>query len=194
MFRINHPMFKAPTDQPSAAAATETVTPDQVGDAAKELGLTVAERDENGRSITVHNPDSSIVGMFMNGANQSNFLSSLQDDGTAATKARIYNAMNDNDGNLADLADAGEIISVEHFMIYPCQFEDQDGDMQEGVRCVLVTPEGKSYAAMANGVFSSLQKIAGVAGMAPWTPAIRVAPVRKKTRKGFYTLTLRMIP
>jgi hypothetical protein len=177
----------------AAAEAAKEIVEAVVEVNTQETAVAVMEKDEQGNEIAVHQPSTeSVVALFMAGANKSNFLSSIIPDGSSAVTAKIYNAMNDNDGSIADLADEGQIITVTDFMAYPCVFEDQHGDMQEGIRCVLVTEDGKSFAAMANGVFSSLQKIVGVAGMAPWTPGINLAPVRKKTRKGFYTLTLRM--
>lgn len=127
---------------------------------------------------------------FLSGA--SNFLTSLVDDGSPSSKALIFNAMNDNDGNVSDVLDAGGTLRVTDFMAYPVQLVNQDGELVDAIRCVLVTDEGETYGTVANGVFSSLQKIAAVCGMAPWNPALVVRPVRKKTRNGFYTMTLRL--
>lgn len=104
-------------------------------------------------------------------------------------KIKVYNAMNDNEAAIGDMV--GKTIEVTDVVAFPVQMvDDATGELIDLVRVVLVDRDGKSYGSVAKGISSSIQKIVGVVGHAPWTPAIKVKPIEKKTRAGFKTLIL----
>jgi hypothetical protein len=105
----------------------------------------------------------------------------------------MYNALNNNDGAIADLADKHEMITVTNFLIYPVEVVTEDGELVPAKRTVLVAEDGKTYGSVAEGVFKSMQGIVQFIGMAPWTPGIKIQPFRSKTRRGFYILQLRVV-
>lgn len=126
-------------------------------------------------------------------AGTTSFISGFVDDGTIETKAQMYNALNNNDGAIADLADKHEMITVTNFLIYPVEVVTEDGELVPAKRTVLVAEDGKTYGSVAEGVFKSMQGIVQFIGMAPWTPGIKIQPFRSKTRRGFYILQLRVV-
>jgi hypothetical protein len=108
-----------------------------------------------------------------------------------ATGVKVFNAINGAENSLSD--HLGEVIEIQDMVAHPITLQDEvtKEDVQ-AMRVVLLTPEGVGYHAVSGGVVSSLQKLIGVVGQAPWTPALKVVPVEQKTRKGFKTLTLRL--
>lgn len=172
-----------------AAAVQETVTQTEVDTATGEI-MNEQQLVVTSEGALVVPAAQTLSEMFLN--NATNYISSIVDDGTIAKKGLIYNAMNDNDGSVADLAEAKDSIVVTDFMAYPVQIVTENGNLIDSVRVVLVTDNGMTYGTVATGVMSSMQKLVGVCGMAPWNPGLKITPVRKKTRSGFYTMVLRL--
>lgn len=116
--------------------------------------------------------------------------SSIQGD-DRATRIKVFNAVNASDNALGD--HLGEPISITDMVAHPIELTDEiTGKPVQAMRVVLLDAEGNGYHSVSQGVVSSLQKIMGIVGQAPWTPALEVIPVEVKTRKGFKTLTLRL--
>ncbi|MCM3176217.1 hypothetical protein [Paenibacillus sp. MER 99-2] len=135
------------------------------------------------------NNEGALVSAFTDVSNV--FYSSIVDDGTRQTKAKIYTALNNSEGNFSELK---EPIVVQDIMAHNVQLaDDQTGEIIETVRIVLVTPEGKGYHAMSQGVMSSIQKIVGMYGAAPWVPGIKMMPRSVTTRRKFKTVTIDII-
>lgn len=107
------------------------------------------------------------------------------------TQIKVFNAINGAENSLSD--HLGEVLEIQDMVAHPITLQDEitKEDVQ-AMRVVLLTPEGVGYHAVSGGVVSSLQKLIGVVGQAPWTPALKVVPVEQKTRKGFKTITLRL--
>lgn len=141
-----------------------------------------------GTSTAVYNPQT-VAEKIMSGAS-GNFLTTVAMDGSPAAAAKVFNAINDNDGNIRDMI--GKTLVVTDLMAFPVSIVNQDGEMIDGIRVVLITKDGKSYGSVAQGVFSSLQNIIAIVGMGPWPNGIKLSPVEKTTRRGFRTLTFRM--
>ncbi|MNM27061.1 hypothetical protein D3C81_375410 [compost metagenome] len=119
------------------------------------------------------------------------FFSSIVDDGNPLTKIKIYNAMNFTEGAFKSV---NKPIVISDIIAHNITLMDeQTGEMIDAVRVVLVTPEGKGYHAVATGIMTSVQKIVGMFGRAPWQPALVVMPRRVPTRRGFETLTIDVI-
>ena len=159
----------------------EVATPDQANSQ-------IVSVETDGQQV-VYNP-MTVAEKLMSGAS-GNFITTIANDGNRATHARIFNAINDNDGNVSDMIN--QTLDVVDLMAFPVQIADlKTGELQEGIRVVLITKDGESYGSVAKGVFSSLQNIIAICGMGPWQDGIRLTPVQKKTRAGFTTLTFRM--
>lgn len=142
---------------------------------------------QEGTATAVFNPQT-VAEKLMSGAH-GNFLTTIADDKTPATRARIYNAINDNDGKLRDMI--GKTLEVTDMMAFPCSLVNEDGEMEDAIRVVLITKDGKSYGSVANGIFTAMQNIVAICGMGPWV-GLKLTPVEKTTRKGYRTLVLRM--
>jgi hypothetical protein len=108
-----------------------------------------------------------------------------------ATGIKVYNAINGAENALSD--HLGEVIEVTDMVAHPITLEDdQTKEKINAMRVVLLTADGVGYHSVSGGVVSSLQKIIGIVGQAPWNPGLQVVPVEVKTRKGYKTLTLRL--
>jgi hypothetical protein len=139
-------------------------------DSPQETGMATVEDMFTGRSIQVY--------------------TSIQGEDTA-TKIKVYNAMNDQEAAISDML--GKTLVITDVLAFPVEMtDDETGELINLLRVVLIDKDGKSYGSVARGVASSIQKIIGVVGQAPWNPAIKISPVEKKTRKGFKTLVLRL--
>jgi hypothetical protein len=115
---------------------------------------------------------------------------SINNDGSAESKAKIYNAINDTDFTLRDCM--GQVINVVDIVAHPITLLDDEGHEQDAMRVVLVDDAGHTYHTVANGIMSSLQKVFAIYGQPTYEPPVKMIPVEKKTRKGFRTLTLRL--
>lgn len=120
------------------------------------------------------------------------FFSSIENDGTRETQIKIYNAVSGEGENVSD--HLKEVIEVENIVAHPVQMVDEKtGEITDALRIVLVSPDGTTYSSVATGVLSSMQKIMGIIGSAPWTPALKIMPVEVKTRNGYKTITLSLV-
>lgn len=131
------------------------------------------------------------MGRLIDAANggSNSFLTSIKDDGTRESKIAIYNAINNSDKKVDDYK--GKVLEIVNFAAHPIKLiSDETGEVNEVLRIVLIDKDGNGYETVAGGVMSSLEKIFGIVGMAPWEPALKVVPTEVKTRKGFKTLTL----
>lgn len=117
-------------------------------------------------------------------------FSSIQGD-DRETRIKVFNAVNASENALSD--HLGEPLAITDMVAHPIELTDEiTGKPVQAMRVVLLDAEGNGYHSVSQGVVSSLQKIMGIVGQAPWTPALEVIPVEVKTRKGFKTLTLRL--
>lgn len=141
----------------------------------------------DGSAVAVYNP-TTVTEKIMSGAS-GNFMTTIVNDSPQAA-ARIFNAINDNDGNIRD--QLNKTLVVTDLMAFPVSIVDENGELQDGIRVVLITKDGKSYGSVAQGVFSALQNIIAIVGVGPWPTGLKLVPVEKTTRRGFRTLTFRM--
>ena len=82
-------------------------------------------------------------------------------------------------------------IAVVNFYVHKVEYERQDdGEVMDIVRCVLVTDDGQAYGFMSNTLARDLARMVSVFGMKKWTPAVRVKIVENKGRAGhkFYSI------
>jgi hypothetical protein len=119
------------------------------------------------------------------------FFSSIKNDGTRESAIKMYQAINDAENSLSD--HLGEVLEITDMVAHAITLQDDvTKEDVNALRVVLIDKDGVGYHSVSSGVVSSLQKVIGIVGQAPWTPALKVVPVEKKTRKGFKTLTIRL--
>ena len=88
----------------------------------------------------------------------------------------------------------GETINLVDYVAQIVEFVNEDGEMQEGVRIVLIDDEGKSYAAMSDGLMKSLQTFVSVMGSpATWPEPLPIKVVEVKSRRGFKFFTAKLV-
>lgn len=119
------------------------------------------------------------------------FYTSIVDDGTRESKIAIYNALNESGERLQD--QVNKTLEIKDLAAFPVEIVSDDGEIVNAMRMIFIGTDGTQYASVATGVYSSLQKIIGIVGPAPWDPALRVTPVMQKTRRGFNTMVLRLL-
>jgi len=109
---------------------------------------------------------------------------SLKDDGSAKSKADIYNAINSPDEKLAE--HIGEVIELVHILAHEVQLPDEEtGEIIRCLRCVLVDKAGKTYEAVSGGVANSISRMLQIFGQPEtWTAPIKVKAKQKATRNG----------
>lgn len=108
-----------------------------------------------------------------------------------ATQIKVYNAINSSENSLND--HLGEVLEITDMVAHPIELEDEvTKETIQAMRVVLLDKNGVAYHSVSGGVVSSLQKIIGIVGQAPWTPALALSCVEVKTRKGFKTMTLKL--
>lgn len=116
---------------------------------------------------------------------------SLPHDGSRESSIRIYNAIGAAGVKLQELTDA---IVVTDLVVHMVQLVNEEtGELEDVPRVVLIDENGIGYDAVSKGVMSSLRRIMGTVGVAPWKPGLKVKPRRVKARNGFYTMTLDLI-
>lgn len=119
------------------------------------------------------------------------FYTSIEDDGTRDSKIKIYNALNESGERLQD--QVNKVLEITDLAAFPVEIVTDDGEVVNAMRMIFVAADGTQYASVATGVYSSLQKIIGIVGPAPWNPALRITPIQQKTRRGFNTLVIRLL-
>ena len=141
---------------------------------------------ENGVDLTPHTIDE-LTNV------ESSFFCSIKDDGTRASKIKIYNALNTQGEQLSDhINEELEIVDISAHTIKVV--DNSTGELTQTLRTVLIAKDGTTYQAVSSGVISSLQKIFAIVGFPSWVdePVI-VKPVNVKTNNGFKVLTLELV-
>jgi hypothetical protein len=120
----------------------------------------------------------------------SRLWTTLPNDGSRAAAVIVENAMSDA-GSIRD--HIGAVLEVENILLHDVVIEGESGEDIPAVRAVLIDSKGQGYAAVSNGVISSLQTLMALCGPGPWTPPLKVVPREVKTRKGYRTLRLKLV-
>ena len=123
---------------------------------------------------------------------QQAFFSSINDDGTRESRAKIYNAVNKAEEKVDD--HKGEVLQLVDVVAHPITLTDENtGELVDTVRTVLIMEDGKSYEAVSQGIVSSLSKLFAVVGKPTYNPPLAIKIVEQKTRKGFKTNTIELV-
>lgn len=93
----------------------------------------------------------------------------------------------------------GETINLKNFVIQAVQLRDEDGQMIDAARSILIDSEGQAYHTVSEGILRALQEIVGVLGHpSEWNVPVPVVAEERRSRNGvnrYVTLrVLRNIP
>lgn len=114
---------------------------------------------------------------------------SLKSDGSLASKARIFNAVNSPDKKVSECI--GDTIQLTDVVAHPIWLTDEkSGELVEAMRMVLVDDQGISYEAVSGGLVNAVQRILQIFGQPEtWETPIPVKPIQKGTRNGLNKVT-----
>lgn len=128
--------------------------------------------------------------LALNGGNE-RFISFIPE--TDADRAKLYNAMNNNNGKVSDLINKSIKLAdaVVELVTIPKK-DGEPGEMVDVWRTTLILDDGTSYGTISNGIRNSLRNLAGVYGTLHFDPAISVKIEQVETNKG-RTFTIRLI-
>lgn len=116
--------------------------------------------------------------------------STFTEDNFAARKA-LYTAMNDAEPVADHL---NETFGLVHIVAQAIEITDTDtGVISPAVRTTLVTADGKSFAAVSDQLYRSVQGILNILGQpSEWTEPVNVQVVEKRSKIGrrFYSISL----
>lgn len=88
-------------------------------------------------------------------------------------------------GEIDSLGEAlNSVFSIKHLLLHPVEFTTQTGEIRQGVRSVMISPEGDMLATVSEGVLSCLKFIVANAGQPPFVPPIKVTIKRKVLKNG----------
>ena len=109
---------------------------------------------------------------------------SIVTDGTPASKAAVFNAVNSPDRKVSEYI--GEVINLKDIVAHPITLCDENtGEMLDALRIVLIDEDGTSYEAVSNGIANAISRIIQIFGQPEtWEAPIKVKPVQKQTRNG----------
>lgn len=101
---------------------------------------------------------------------------------------KLYNAMNSPEHRLADMIN--KPIKMVDAILVPCTLvDDETGEASEAVRSIIIDEEGKTYAATATGIMSSLRNMFNVFHTLHFDGGITVTVKQVQVKRG-NTLTL----
>lgn len=111
---------------------------------------------------------------------------------TLEDKKTLANALVSPDYSLKDFINND--LWIKNYYCEPVIFSpDENGEVKEGIRTVLISTEGKSYACAARGVVTALKNITQIFGSAEeWTEPIHVE-VKSVSLGKASMLTLRLL-
>ncbi|MGQ7864092.1 hypothetical protein [Bacillus sp. WC2502] len=108
------------------------------------------------------------------------------------SRVKLYNAVNDANESLSD--HLGEAIRITDLVAHPIKLENEQGELVEALRTIIVAEDGSTYHSVSNGVVDSFQKIIALVGHGPWTDEpLTIVAKEQKTRKGYRVMTLTLL-
>lgn len=155
------------------------------------MNIPTEDTQEELMDVVVVKENMSPASLFQETSNEL-FYSSITNDGSRQSQVKLFSAINDSENSLSD--HLGQVIEVTDFVAHTVELEDEITKQPvKALRVVVIDVEGKGYHAISEGVVSSLQKAVKIFGAPTWKEPLKMSPVEKKTRKGFKTLTLKII-
>lgn len=171
-------------------AMTEEI-PNQAPIQEQDQDTTAKEENSQGADLAVYNGPGTMMAPADIFANPHKGMFTTLD--TTKNKAAIAAAMSDADYNLMEYFDknSGAVISMIGIMAQSVKLTDDDtGEVTDAYRTVIFDDQGKTYAAVSEGVIGSLQNIFALYGFPSVDNPIKVVARRKRTRRGYNVTNL----
>lgn len=87
--------------------------------------------------------------------------------GDRATKAKVYNAMNNPEHKVGDMIN--KTIKVKDVLVEIIELANEEtGEIEEAPRVVLIDDKGQAYQAVSQGIFSAVKNAIQVFGAPTW--------------------------
>lgn len=87
--------------------------------------------------------------------------------GDRATKAKVYNAMNNPEHKVGDMIN--KVINVKDVLVEIIELENEEtGEVEEAPRVVLIDDKGEAYQAVSQGIFNAVKNAIQVFGAPSW--------------------------
>ncbi len=83
---------------------------------------------------------------------------------------------------------------VQDIVVHGVKIVDENGEVTDATRTVLLSPSGETVSFTSEGVISSLRNIFSIFGLPPFNPPLKVQVKEVKTRRGWKTLNLIVVP
>jgi len=123
------------------------------------------------------------------GTGVSNVYSTIIGD-TPEARIAILEAVT-NAEPIADHLD--EIIQLKDVVVQATEIGQEDGSERDALRIILIDSEGKSYAAVSDGLFKAMQNMFAILGNPnTWTEPLPVKVVEVRGRRGFKFFTIKI--
>ena len=136
---------------------------------------------ENTQLITSQNDTSeSLVSNLTN--DRVTYFCSLKCE-TPAEKVAFFNAMSNPDKHLGDCINLS-IIVKDMFAEEIELTNETTGEVETGVRIVLIDDKGVSYQSVAKGVYSACKRLIAIFGMPTWEKGIKIVVRQIPVKKG----------
>lgn len=149
--------------------------------------------NDDGRTMVVNPKDPAYLLAQFESGNNTAFFSSIVNDGSRETTIKIYNALTDTEQLREYINVPLDIVDV---MAHPVELVDEKtGEVVQAIRTILVDADGTAYAAVSEGIRSSISRLVQIAGSLPWNnPPLRMCAVQKPTRNAMYqVLTVKLL-
>ena len=114
--------------------------------------------------------------------------------GSEEEKAKlIYNAINGTSKSIQEIKD--KEINLKSFIAHQVNYRnDETGEIQQNLRCVLIDDEGNAYATTSKGIQSSLAKLFSAFGTPDtWEKPKTIKIYEKTNKRGFRFLTIELV-
>lgn len=98
------------------------------------------------------------------------------------SKVRLFNAMNQPKYKVSDMIN--KKIKLKDVILMNVQMEGEDGEMDTGIRSVLIDADGNAYNATSNGIFSSLTNLYMIFGTLHFENPLEILISQIPTKRG----------
>lgn len=137
-------------------------------------------------NLPVPHEDTDLEAPLLEGAPK--FWTSL-DTGTNEGKKKALKALGNSDFPASYMRDVPFL--VQDVLAHEVQVANREtGEITQAVRCVLISPDGKTVSFVSAGVLGSLRNIMQLFGKPPWDPPLKLAVRDVNTRSGYRTYNL----
>ena len=148
--------------------------------APEENATPVENVTSNYELSAVDTPTETAVSMFTNASNE--MYCSVKDDGSRASKIKIYNAIQSTSKRLADCL--GDVIEIKDVIAHPITVVDDNGEVLTTLRTILIDKDGNTYESVSIGINNSISRIIALFGQPTWEEPIKVKVKQQGTRNG----------